>query len=173
MFGYTSIVFFRMQTSSPVRSFRRSLLNRSAARGFTLMEILIAIGILALLATLAITNVSGIFGGAQVDTTHLFVKESMSSPLMAYRLHMGDYPSTAEGLQALATAPAAKSDRWRGPYVKDGKIPTDPWGEAYQYRYPGLRNKGGYDLYSKGIDKIDGNEDDIGNWDNTAAAAPK
>lgn len=136
-----------------------------------MMELLVVIGILALLATLAITNVAGIFGGAQTDTTRLFVKESMSSPLMSYRLSMGDYPTTAEGLQALMTPPANKSDRWRGPYVKDGKIPLDPWGEPYQYRYPGVKNKGGYDLWSKGVDKIDGNEDDIGNWD-TAAPAP-
>ena len=132
-----------------------------------MMELLVVLGILALLATLAITNVTGIFGGAQTSTAQLFVKESMSTSLFTYKMHMGDYPSTAEGLQALVTAPANKSDRWRGPYVKEGtKVPIlDPWGEPYQYRYPGVKTKGGYDLWSKGPDKIDGNEDDIGNWD--------
>ncbi|HEX2854209.1 MAG TPA: type II secretion system major pseudopilin GspG [Opitutaceae bacterium] len=158
-----------MQPKIPARHFRR--LSRSAIRGFTMMELLVVIGILALLATLAIVNVQGIFGGAQIDTTRLFVKESMSNPLMAYRLSMGDYPTTGEGLQALTAAPGNKSDRWRGPYVKDGKIPLDPWGEPYQYRYPGVKNKGGYDLWSKGVDKIDGNEDDIGNWDTAPAPA--
>lgn len=134
-----------------------------------MMELLVVIGILALLATLAIKNVGTIFGTAQTGTTQLFVSDSMKTPLMAYRLAMGDYPSTAEGLQALVSAPATKSDRWRGPYV-EGKIPFDPWGEPYQYRYPGVKNKGGYDLYSKGPDKLDGNEDDIGNWDKAAAS---
>lgn len=137
-----------------------------------MMELLVVIGILALLATLAISNVGSFFGEAQTSTTSLFVKESMSSPLMGYRLHMGDYPSTAEGLAALSSPPANKASSWRGPYVKDGKIPLDPWKQPYQYRYPGVKNKTGYDLWSKGPDQIDGNEDDIGNWDSTPAAAP-
>jgi general secretion pathway protein G len=140
-----------------------------------MMELLVVLGILALLATLAISNVTGIFGGAQTATASLFVKESMNTSLFTYKLHVGDYPSTAEGLQALLVAPGNKSDRWRGPYLKDGtKVPIlDPWGEPYQYRYPGTRSKTGYDLWSKGPDKIDGNEDDIGNWDKDAAAPPK
>lgn len=135
-----------------------------------MMELLVVLGILALLATLAITNVTGIFGGAQTSTASLFVKESMKTSLFSYRLHMGDYPSSAEGLQALVSAPGNKSDRWRGPYIEGAKLPLDPWGEPYQYRYPGVKNKGGYDLWSKGPDKIDGNEDDIGNWDSGAPA---
>src|SRR5256885_4086340 len=97
--------------------FRRRL-SRSA-RGFTMMELLVVIGILALLATLAISNVGSIFGGAQESTTRLFVNESLTNSLFTYRLHMGDYPSTSEGLEALVRAPANKSDRWRGPYLKE------------------------------------------------------
>lgn len=137
-----------------------------------MMELLVVIGILALLATLAISNVGSTFNSAQSSTAELFVKQSMKTSLFSYRMDMNDYPSTAEGLQALITAPANKSDRWRkGGYIEGGKVPIDPWGEPYQYRYPGVKNKGGYDLFSKGPDKIEGNEDDIGNWDKETAPA--
>jgi len=134
-------------------------------RAFTLLEILVVLAIIGLLAGLAISNVDKIFGGAQVTTVSLFVKESMKTSLTTYRIHLGDYPSTADGIQALITAPANRADRWRGPYITASKVPLDPWGEPYQYRYPGTKNKGGYDLYSKGVDKADGTADDIGNWD--------
>lgn len=140
-------------------------------RGFTLLEILVVLAIIGLLAGLAITNVDKIFGGAQVSTVQIFVKESMKTSLTSYRIHMGDYPSTSEGLQALITRPAAKGEKWFGPYIEGGKIPTDPWGEPYQYAYPGTRNKGSYDLWSKGQDKQSGTADDIGNWDASAEGA--
>ena len=143
---------------------------RNLRRAFTLLEILVVLAIIGLLAGLAISNVEKIFGGAQTTTASLFVRESMKTSLTTYRIHVGDYPSTSDGIQALITAPANKADRWRGPYIDGNKGPLDPWAEPYQYRYPGTKNKGSYDLYSKGPDKVDGNEDDIGNWD--AAAAP-
>lgn len=150
----------------------RAGLRRPSRRAFTLLEILVVLAIIGLLAGLAITNVDKIFGGAQVSTVQLFVRESMKTSLTTYRIHMGDYPSTGDGLQALISRPAAKGDRWNGPYIEGGKVPLDPWGEPYQYAHPGTRNKGGYDLWSKGPDKQSGTEDDIGNWD-TAAPADK
>ncbi len=137
---------------------------RSLRRGFTLLEIMIALAILGLLVGLAVTNLDNIFGDAQGTTAKLFVRESIKLPLTSYRIKMGDYPSTAEGLQALITAPSGKADQWTGPYFADSKIPLDPWGEPYIYRYPGVHNKNGYDIYSKGPDKTDGTADDIGNW---------
>lgn len=122
------------------------------------------ISIIMLLAGIIIANVGKSFGSAQQDIAKLFVSQSMKTPLVTYRIHMGSYPSTEEGLQALVTAPSGKGDRWRGPYVEGNKIPTDPWGEPYQYRCPGTHNKDGYDLWSKGPDKTDQTDDDIGNW---------
>ena len=151
---------------------RRARPHRSSLRrAFTLLEILVVLAIIGLLAGLAITNVDKIFGGAQISTVQIFVKESMKTSLTSYRIHMGDYPSTGEGLQALITRPATKGEKWFGPYIEGGKIPTDPWGEPYQYAYPGTRNKGSYDLWSKGVDKQSGTTDDIGNWDSGTEGA--
>ncbi len=75
-------------------------------RAFTLLEILVVLAIIGLLAGLAITNVDKIFGGAQASTVNIFVRESMKTPLTSYRIHLGDYPSTSDGLQALLTRPA-------------------------------------------------------------------
>lgn len=140
-------------------------------RGFTMMEILVVLAILGLLFGLAVSNFDQIFGDARVNSTRLFVKESLTNPLFSYNVAMGGYPSTAEGLQALIQPPANKADRWAGPYLEPAKVPVDPWGEPYQYEYPGKRNKGKYDLWSKGPDKTTGTADDIGNWD--AVAAPE
>ncbi len=148
--------------SQPSAVKRRFTRRSTEIPGFTLLEILVVLAIVALLATLAITNVDQIFGGAQASTAQLFVRESMKTPLSAYRIHMSEYPSTADGLQALVARPGTAGN-WRGPYIEGG-VPIDPWGEPYQYRYPGEKNKGGYDLWSKGVDKQSGTDDDIGNW---------
>ena len=151
------------------RSVPRTL-RRSRVSAFTLLEILVVLAIIGLLAGLAITNVDKIFGGAQLETTRLQVRDSMKTPLTSYKIHMGDFPSTAEGLQALVTPPANRADRWHGPYFEPPRIPVDHWGEPLQYAYPGQRNKSGYDLWSKGPDKQSGTADDIGNWETGASA---
>ena len=135
-------------------------------RGFTLLEILIAVAIVGMLVGLAVTNTDKILGQSQDGVAKLFVNESLKTSLVRYRIDLGDYPSTDEGIKALITAPDGKTDRWRGPYMdaKSGNVPVDPWGEAYQYRYPGTHNTESYDLFSKGRDKTADTPDDIGNW---------
>jgi general secretion pathway protein G len=148
-------------------SFRRGA--HLSRRAFTLLEILVVLAIIGLIATLAITNLTGAFDGAKKDTAEMFVKQVLQLPLQQYSIHIGSYPSTADGLQALLTPPANKAERWRGPYVKESSgIPLDPWKQPYQYRFPGIKNKNNYDLWSKGPDETDGTPDDIGNWATTS-----
>jgi general secretion pathway protein G len=147
-------------------SFRRGA--RQSRGAFTLLEILVVLAILGLLATLAITNLDSVMGTANDKTADLFVKQTLKVPLKTYSMTMGSYPSTADGLQALITPPAGKASQWKGPYLEvDGVMPLDPWKEPYQYRYPGVKNKNGYDLWSKGQDRQDGTADDVGNWAST------
>jgi len=135
-------------------------------RAFTLIEILVVVAIIGLLAGLLISNTDKIFGQSQEVVARVFVRDSLKTSLVRYKIDLGDYPTTAEGLQALITAPSNGADRWRGPYVEitGSKLPLDPWGESYQYPHPGNHNKSTYDLFSKGPDKTEGTEDDIGNW---------
>ena len=141
-----------------------SAIARKSLRAFTILEILVVIAIAGMLVGLVVTNLTKLFGDSKIDIAGMFVKSSIKVPLQQYAMHMGDYPSTAEGLQALITPPANRAERWRGPYLQENKIPLDPWGEPYQYRYPGVKNKTGYDVWSKGPDRQDGTDDDIGNW---------
>lgn len=156
-----------MILSTPIRP-RLVPARRRAQSAFTLLEILIVLAIIGLLVGLGVKNADKILGGSQASVASIFVNETLKTSLVRYRIDLGDYPSTAEGLEALANAPSARAERWKGPYIeaKGNKLPVDPWGETYQYRYPGTQNKasGSYDLYSKGPDKVEGTEDDIGNW---------
>ena len=74
----------------------------------------------------------------------------MQVPLMTYRVHTGEYPSTDEGLNALYTPPISKESNWRGPYIKE--VRKDPWGNEYIYRNPSIHNSKGYDIISMGPD---------------------
>lgn len=132
------------------------------------MEILVVLAILGLLAGLAITKLGGTYDNAKKDAARLFVTTSVKVPLFSYKMAMGDFPSTQDGIQSLITAPANRADRWRGPYLESSTLPLDPWGEPYHYQYPGTHNKDGYDIWSSGPDHQSGTDDDIGNWDVTA-----
>ncbi|HYC70699.1 MAG TPA: type II secretion system major pseudopilin GspG [Opitutaceae bacterium] len=141
-------------------------MNLRSVRAFTLIEILVVVAIVGLLVGLMVTNTDKIFGQSQEVVARVFVRDSLKIALTRYKSDLGSYPSTAEGLAALIAAPANAADRWKGPYIESpgGKLPLDPWGESYLYRFPGVKNAGGYDLYSKGEDKTEGTADDVGNW---------
>ncbi|MEY3830111.1 MAG: hypothetical protein RL636_1812, partial [Verrucomicrobiota bacterium] len=106
--------------------------RRTLRKGFTLLEILIAVAIVGMLVGIAVTNIDKILGQSQEGVAKLFVNESLKASLVRYRIDLGDYPTTEDGLKALIVAPEGKQDRWRGPYVdaKGGALPLDPWGAA-------------------------------------------
>ena len=145
-------------------TFRRTRKNRSSKRGFSLIEILIVIALIAVIATLAIGNIGKIFGGQQEKVASIFVNQTVKLGFTAYKIDVGSYPNTEEGIGALAKAPAGEATRCKGPYID--KLPADPWGKAYQYRFPGSKNingSSGYDIWSLGEDGTE-SADDIGNW---------
>jgi len=130
---------------------------------FTLIELLVVLVILGLLAGLVGPRVLKYLGGAKSDTAQLQIEE-LGAGLDLYHLEVGRYPTNDEGLQALATAPTGVAG-WNGPYLKKRDIPVDPWGNTYEYRYPG--ENGDYDLYSLGRDNVDGGEGedaDVVSW---------
>lgn len=140
--------------------FRRPFTSR---HGFTLVEVLLTIALLAIISSILIVNVDRIFGGGKESVAELFVGQVAKTPLKQYYFHVGNYPSTSEGLNALMQAPSGENARkWKGPYLEE--LPEDPWGNPYQYRYPGEKNPDTYDLWSMGPDGTAGTADDIGNW---------
>ncbi|GAA5175882.1 type II secretion system major pseudopilin GspG [Niveibacterium umoris] len=125
--------------------------RRRLAAGFTLLELLVVVAIIGMLAALVGPRVFGHVAKSEVTTAKAQI-EAFSRALDAYRLDVGTYPDAAIGLQALLRAPA-DAKRWNGPYLlKD--IPSDPWGNPYQYRKPGSR--GEYEILSLGRDGAPG-----------------
>jgi general secretion pathway protein G len=133
------------------------------SRGFTLIELLVVLVILGLLAGLVGPQVMKYLGGANTKTAKLQI-EDFSTALDAFRLDMGRYPTTSEGLTALVAQPSGAT-RWNGPYLRKNLIPKDPWGNNYQYRAPG--QYGAFDLYALGADNAeggDGENQDVVSW---------
>lgn len=97
-------------------------------KGFSLVEILIVLAIIAGITGIVVSNLDTIFSSSKQQIASLFVNESIKVPLMAYKINMGEYPSTNEGLQSLITAPVGKERNWHGPYIES--IPKDPWGKT-------------------------------------------
>ena len=118
--------------------------------GFTLLEILVVVAILGLLIGLVAPAVLRQLGGARVNIAHQSV-ERIGSVLDLYKLDVGSYPTTEEGLQALVTEPSGVST-WNGPYLKGEGVPMDPWHRPYVYREPSSRPGHEYDLCSHGPD---------------------
>ena len=119
--------------------------NRKDA-GYTLLELLVVMGILAVLTAIATPQLMGYFGKAKTQSVQLQI-ENINTALELYYMENGSYPSANVGLKALVEAPSEAS-RWNGPYLKKAKNLLDPWGRPYQYVYPA--SNGDYEVYSLG-----------------------
>ena len=131
---------------------------RAIRSGFTLLEMVIVLGIIAVLLGGSIALIGGIGDSAKMQRVDADFN-SLGSAIEGYKLNAGNYPTTQQGLKALVEKPtsAPKPDDW----VKIAdKVPTDPWQNEYGYKFPGSKNPAEFELISKGPDGIEGNEDD-------------
>jgi general secretion pathway protein G len=116
--------------------------------GFTLLELLVVLAILGLLIGLVAPAALRQLGSAKEKVAHQSI-ERLAGVLDIYKLDVGIYPTTEQGLQALITRPSGVT-RWNGPYVKGERVPEDPWGRPFIYRSPSQRPGHDYDLLSLG-----------------------
>lgn len=136
--------------------------TRHRVLGFTLLELLVVMVIIGLLAGYVGPRFFSQIGKSEVSTAKAQI-DAFGKALDQYRLDVGRYPSTEQGLDALVVAPGGEA-RWQGPYLRKAP-PLDPWGNPYRYRQPG--EHGEYDIYSYGTDGQPGGEGiaaDIVNW---------
>ncbi|QTL97157.1 type II secretion system major pseudopilin GspG [Iocasia frigidifontis] len=139
--------------------------------GFTLIEILIVVVIIGFLAATVGPNLFNRVSEAR-QTAAQNQMDIFKLALDNYRLDNGQYPTTQQGLAALIKEPGIPplAKNWNGPYLDKKEIPLDPWGNEYQYLIPGNHNDHKYDLWSRGKDGSDGDEDgsgegaDVTNW---------
>jgi general secretion pathway protein G len=133
-----------------------------AAKGFTLLELLVVMVIIGLLASIVAPQYFSQLGKSNAKVAKAQI-EAFSQALDQYRLDIGQYPTTEQGLGALRAAPAGVG-KWQGPYLKRD-IPADPWGRAYIYQAPGQH--GDIDLSSTGSDGQPGGQGeaaDVTSW---------
>ena len=141
------------------RSFAAQLAD---SKGFTLVELIVVVIIIGLLAGLVLPQFIRQEEKAKLKAAQAQI-ELLGTALDTFRLDVGRYPSTEEGLQALRQKPGTL-DRWDGPYLKKD-LPQDPWGKPYMYKSPG--DHGPYDIVSYGADGApggDGDNRDITSW---------
>ena len=127
------------------------------ARGFSLVELLVVLVILGLLVGLVAPNFMGRAEQSRGEVAKVQI-DNLHVALQSYRLDVGRYPSTEQGLAALMQAPGEVAEYWHGPYLNK-ELPLDPWRNPYQYRFP-ADNLQGLALYSFGADGVEGGEGD-------------
>lgn len=145
--------------------FKVTEMNRkNRQKGFTLLEIIVVVAIIAILAAYIAPKVTGRVDDARISKAKNDIR-ALESAVELYKLDNFVYPSTDQGLEALVNKPSgAELKNWRkGGYIR--KLGKDPWGNDYQYQYPGSNAE--FDIFSLGADAaVGGSEEgaDIGNW---------
>jgi general secretion pathway protein G len=139
--------------------------QRRRMAGFSLLELMIVVIILAVLAVTIIPQFVGTTYDAKVSAAKGHIAE-LNGAVARFNVSMDRYPAQDEGLQILVNKPAGEdAAKWRGPYIDH--LPNDPWGNAYQYKVPATHGTAAYEIWSRGADGADGGEGDgadIGSW---------
>ncbi len=136
--------------------------RKNDRRGFTLVELLVVMIIIGLLAALVGPKIFPKLGKGKQSAAKAQI-ELLGQALDQFRLDIGRYPTTQEGLSALVTNPGIEN--WEGPYLKKA-LPNDPWGKPYNFQSPGTH--GEYDLFSYGRDGSPGGtgeDKDLASWE--------
>jgi len=139
---------------------------RNSMRGFTLIEIMLVVIIIGILVAMIVPNIAGRSEQARKTAARTDIESNLSTALDLYRMDIGQYPTTEQGLSALIAEPTTSPipAQWNGPYLKKKKIPKDPWGHDYVYVSPGTHNPESYDLSSLGASGSEG-ADNVNNWE--------
>ena len=138
--------------------------QKRTENGFTLLELLVVLGIIALLAGIVGPQVMKHMGTSKTKAAKVQI-EDLSAALDMYKLDVGRYPSTEQGLDALVEKPN-DVNRWNGPYLRKSRIPLDPWQQSYYYAAPG--EHGSFDIFTLGADEKEGGQgedQDIVSWE--------
>ena len=138
--------------------------NTRKQTGFTLLELLVVLGIIAMLAGLVGPQVMKHMVEAKVKAAKVQI-EDLAQTLDMYKLDVGSYPTSEQGLDALIESPDG-AQRWNGPYLRKSKVPLDPWNNEYKYTSPGEHGK--FDITSLGADGKEGGEaedKDLNSWE--------
>lgn len=134
-----------------------------SGQGYTLVEIMLVLSIIAILLGAGIYYLAGNVDVAKATRAEADMK-TISVQLRAYEILNRVMPTTDQGLKALVEKPTIEPipKAWRSLLKEEGLY--DPWNTKYNYENPGIHNKGEYDLWSSGPDRVSGTEDDVTNW---------
>jgi general secretion pathway protein G len=139
--------------------------NKASRRGFTLLEILLVVGLLALLAAFVVPALTTQSDRAKIKLAEAAIGPNgpLSQAVNLFKVNTGVYP---EELKYLLEKPSDDdiAKKWAGPYIENESGLKDPWENEYQYNANGQHNEGKYDLWSNGPDGREGTEDDVVNW---------
>jgi general secretion pathway protein G len=163
---YTMVIRYRMTRirHRTLSAHAEPLLRTARQAGMTLIEILVVLTLIGVVLGIVGSNYLGKSEQAKAKAAKIEI-EQISQALDLFKLELGRYPSTQEGLQALVAAPPGLSN-WAGPYWKKSSAPKDPWTHEYKYASPGAH--GAYDIISLGADGVEGGEGankDVTNWE--------
>lgn len=138
--------------------------RRSKLKGFTLLEIVIVLGIIAVIIGGSIVGLQKIGGGAEIQRAEADMN-NLRAAVLSYKMLAGNAPTTQQGLEALYTKPTTPPIPKRWSSAGDKGVPKDPWGVPYRYRNPGKKDPTDFEIYTYGPDQIADTDDDLSSQD--------